>query len=98
MRRVLKDTGSIYLHCDPTAGHYLKLLTDTVFGSGQIQVTKSSGSGLQLITVGQSAGVRSHEHGSLFYSAFRRLLHYGIGCTMDIRGTTIYERHYRTRG
>ena len=33
MRRVLKDTGSIYLHCDPTAGHYLKLLMDAIFGA-----------------------------------------------------------------
>ena len=32
MRRVLKDAGSIYLHCDPTASHYLKLLMDAVFG------------------------------------------------------------------
>ena len=32
MRRVLKDTGSIYLHCDPTASHYLKALVDAVFG------------------------------------------------------------------
>ena len=32
MHRVLKDTGSIYLHCDPTASHYLKLVMDTVFG------------------------------------------------------------------
>ena len=32
MRRVLKETGSIYLHCDPTAGHYLKLAMDAVFG------------------------------------------------------------------
>ena len=32
-KRVLKETGSIYLHCDPTAGHYLKLLLDGVFGS-----------------------------------------------------------------
>ena len=32
MRRVLKDTGSIYLHCDPTASHYLKLLMDSIFG------------------------------------------------------------------
>ena len=31
MRRVLKPTGSIYLHCDPTASHYLKLLMDAVF-------------------------------------------------------------------
>ena len=33
MRRVLKPTGSIYLHCDPTASHYLKLLMDAVFGA-----------------------------------------------------------------
>ena len=32
MRRVLKPTGSIYLHCDPTASHYLKLLMDGIFG------------------------------------------------------------------
>jgi DNA modification methylase len=32
LRRVLKATGSIYLHCDPTASHYLKLLMDAVFG------------------------------------------------------------------
>ena len=34
MHRVLKETGSIYLHCDPTASHYLKLLMDSLFGSG----------------------------------------------------------------
>jgi site-specific DNA-methyltransferase (adenine-specific) len=32
MKRVLKNTGSIYLHCDPTASHYLKLLMDAIFG------------------------------------------------------------------
>jgi len=32
LRRVLKETGSIYLHCDPTASHYLKMLMDAVFG------------------------------------------------------------------
>ncbi|MGQ9688342.1 MAG: DNA methyltransferase, partial [Desulfobaccales bacterium] len=32
LHRVLKPTGSIYLHCDPTASHYLKLLLDSVFG------------------------------------------------------------------
>ena len=32
MRRLLKSTGSIYLHCDPTASHYLKMLMDAVFG------------------------------------------------------------------
>ena len=33
LRRVLRDTGSIYLHCDPTASHYLKLVMDSVFGA-----------------------------------------------------------------
>jgi len=33
LRRVLKESGSIYLHCDPTASHYLKLLLDGVFGA-----------------------------------------------------------------
>jgi site-specific DNA-methyltransferase (adenine-specific) len=33
LRRVLKESGSIYLHCDPTASHYLKLLMDGVFGA-----------------------------------------------------------------
>jgi site-specific DNA-methyltransferase (adenine-specific) len=32
LHRVLKHTGSIYLHCDPTASHYLKVLLDAVFG------------------------------------------------------------------
>ena len=31
LRRVLKSTGSLYLHCDPTAGHYLKIVLDAVF-------------------------------------------------------------------
>ena len=33
MHRILKPTGSIYLHCDSTAGHYIKLLMDAVFGA-----------------------------------------------------------------
>jgi DNA modification methylase len=37
LRRVLKPTGSIYLHCDPTASHYLKLLLDAIFGPEQFK-------------------------------------------------------------
>jgi site-specific DNA-methyltransferase (adenine-specific) len=32
LHRVLKSTGSLYLHCDPTASHYLKIILDTIFG------------------------------------------------------------------
>ena len=32
MRRILKDTGSVYFHCDPTMSHYIKIMMDTIFG------------------------------------------------------------------
>ena len=37
MRRLLKPTGSLYLHCDPTASHYLKLVLDAVLGRKKFQ-------------------------------------------------------------
>jgi DNA modification methylase len=37
LRRVLKKTGSLYLHCDPKASHYLKILLDSVFGPEKFQ-------------------------------------------------------------
>ena len=37
MKRILKPTGSIYLHCDPTASHYLKLVMDAVFGKNNFR-------------------------------------------------------------
>ncbi len=37
LRRVLKATGSIYLHCDPMASHYLKMIMDAVFGPNRFQ-------------------------------------------------------------
>ncbi len=71
LRRVLKPTGSIYLHCDPTASHYLKVLMDTVFGAGNFRN--------ELIWKRQSAHSDARGYGSvhdtvLFYAkseAFR---------------------------
>ncbi|MDR0927343.1 MAG: HNH endonuclease [Ignavibacteria bacterium] len=37
MHRVLKNTGSLYLHCDPTASHYLKVLLDEIFGKNNFR-------------------------------------------------------------
>ncbi len=37
MKRILKNTGSIYLHCDPTMSHYLKLVMDAIFGRNQFK-------------------------------------------------------------
>jgi site-specific DNA-methyltransferase (adenine-specific) len=35
LQRVLKETGSLFLHCDPTASHYLKVILDAIFGEGR---------------------------------------------------------------
>lgn len=37
LHRILKNTGSLYLHCDPTASHYLKVILDAIFGTGNFQ-------------------------------------------------------------
>jgi DNA modification methylase len=37
MHRILKPTGSLYLHCDPTASHYVKALLDAIFGHGNFR-------------------------------------------------------------
>ncbi|MGY2811978.1 DNA methyltransferase [Bradyrhizobium sp. USDA 4506] len=37
MRRILKPNGSLYLHCDPTASHYLKIMLDGIFGFDRFQ-------------------------------------------------------------
>ncbi len=62
MRRVLKDTGTIYLHCDATASHYLKALMDAVFGYRNLiqEIIWAYGSA----SGGRAAGskpVKSHE-------------------------------------
>jgi site-specific DNA-methyltransferase (adenine-specific) len=65
LRRVLKPTGSIYLHCDPTASHYLKLLMDATFGvmnfRNEIIWHKNSGG------IGRTAYSKRHDT-ILFYS------------------------------
>ncbi len=37
LHRVLRPTGSLYLHCDPTASHYLKIILDTIFGKNRFR-------------------------------------------------------------
>jgi DNA modification methylase len=37
LHRVLRDSGSLFLHCDPTASHYLKILLDSIFGPEHFQ-------------------------------------------------------------
>ena len=71
LHRVLKDTGSIYLHCDPTASHYLKLLMDSIFGADNFRN--------ELIWKRQSAHSDARGYGSvhdtiLFYAKTNNFL------------------------
>jgi len=65
MRRLLKPTGSIYLHCDPTMSHYLKLLMDAIFGKNMFrnEIVWSYGLG------GSSKRFYSRKHDILFFYA-----------------------------
>lgn len=65
LKRVLRDTGSIYLHCDPTASHYLKILMDTIFGGSNFRN--------EIVWYYRGAGVSPKHYGKrhdilLFYS------------------------------
>lgn len=74
LHRVLKKTGSIYLHCDPTASHYLKIVLDVIFGKENF--------------VNEIIWKRTHAHGGgergfsrihdiiLFYSKDKKFLFY----------------------
>ena len=66
IRRILKDSGSIYLHCDPTMSHYLKLVLDCIFGEDNFQ--------REIIwSIGTSSGFKSQAnnwirgHDTIFY-------------------------------
>ena len=88
MRRLLKPTGSLYLHCDPTASHYLKMLLDGVFGRGNFR--------------NEIAWKRtsSHSDARRFASVADRLLFYAFaGATWHTQylplGKAYVERDYR---
>lgn len=63
MHRVLKSTGSLYLHCDTTASHYLKFVLDTIFGKDNFrnEIAWCYGSG------GASKSHFSKKHDTIFF-------------------------------
>ena len=87
MHRVLKNTGSIYLHCDPTASHYLKLIMDAIFGKKQFRN--------EIIWGYRSGGVSKHWFGKkhdilLFYTKDHRNIH-----TFNIQRERSYNRDFQ---
>lgn len=86
MRRILKPTGSIYLHCDSTASHYLKLVMDSVFKKKNYQSEVIWGYRTQ--GVSKSSWPKKHD----------TLLHYGGGPNPTFHPQMqriIYEKPFR---
>lgn len=71
LRRVMKDSGSLFLHCDASAGHYLKIVLDEVFGNGtfrnEIVWKRSTGKSLMTRRLSTNHDVL------LFYSGERNI-------------------------
>ena len=86
LKRILKDSGSIYLHCDPTMSHYLKLVMDAVFGRLAYQSEVVWGYRTQGVSM--SRWPRKHDI----------LLHYGGGGKITFnpqKERLIYSRPFR---
>lgn len=87
MKRILKDTGSIYLHCDLTASHYLKLVMDAIFNSSNFQ--------------SEISWKRTFSHGNrVFSSVTDSILFYGRSCELkdEIRvplESSYIEKYFR---
>lgn len=86
MHRILKPTGSLYLHCDPTASHYLKLVMDSLFGNKNFQSEVVWGYRTQGVSM--SSWPKKHDI----------LLHYGRSQKPTFhpqRQRLIYEKPFR---
>ena len=68
MHRVLKDTGSLYLHCDPTASHYLKIILDRIFGKDNI---------VGMITWKRHSSIQKGSHFDIIYAS-KKLFGYQV--------------------
>ena len=80
LRRVMKPTASIYLHCDPTASHYLKTLMDAVFGATELPSTRLSGSGQTAHSDALAQSTSADVHDTLLL--FRQV---GTGCDSNVQ-------------
>lgn len=80
LHRVLKQTGSLYLHCDPTASHYLKLVLDGVFGKKATEA-RLVGGAPRHTTMQSREGKFTGTFAILFSSTAKATYGHGIGST-----------------
>ena len=87
MHRILKPTGSLYLHCDPTASHYLKIVLDAIFGAKNFRN--------EIVWAYRSGGVSKNWFGRkhdiiLFYTKNSRNIH-----TFNVQKERSYNRDFK---
>ena len=89
-KRILKPTGSIYLHCDPTASHYLKVVMDAVFGAGNFRN--------EIVwRIGWVSGFKTKKRG--WIRNHDTILYYGNGGQTTFNKEYLpYPKGYRRRG
>ena len=89
-KRVLKPTGSIYLHCDPAASHYLKVVMDAVFGAGNFRN--------EIVwRIGWVSGFKTRKRG--WIRNHDTILYYGNGGPTTFHKEYLpYPEGYRRRG
>ena len=94
LRRVLKPTGSLYLHCDPTMSHYLKMMLDAIFGPEQFQdeiIWQRAGAKNDAVRYGRCHDV------ILFYYSGKREFTNGIPAVHARLGQGSIDKHYTHR-
>lgn len=95
MRRILKPTGSLYLHCDPTASHYIKVILDSIFGHQCFQS--------EIIWKRTSAHGSAKRHGPvhdtlLFYSRGKSFTWNDVRMQLDPEYVTTFYTHHDADG
>ncbi len=96
MRRILTPTGSIYLHCDPTASHYLKELMDAIFGKRNFQneiiwCYKSGGASSKKIAKKHDVILYYTKTQNWVYNAMKEKSYMGVGYNTGNPNVTLYQ-------
>ena len=94
LRRVMKATASVYLHCDPTASHYLKALMDSVFGhkAFRTEITWKRGSAHSDTKQGRRQHGRIHDV-LLYYSVGKKWTWNPVHTEYDQEYIDAFYRH-----
>ena len=96
MRRLLKSTGSFYLHCDPTASHYLKLVMDAIFGNSNfineiVWCYKSGGAGSKTYARKHDIILFYSKNNIYKFNSIKEKSYQGIGYNTGNKNVHLYE-------